>query len=603
MLVNLSIYINDFLSYKKNNPNQKTENLVDLPGVIHENDGRYHKIDLKTLDTDNKIKEKSITEYIEYCSVLSKRVINDKGVRSFKLLQFPVYWLSDISEKHPYYQPLLNIIYLKNLIVSEKLKSEKSEIVRLIISANSIHYLESIENYFKKYNIKTDVFTAGTKAIYTNRDFLSFLSQRRKEFLKIRAMVRKKKSERFSGNGNLVFTTVPGTWIPETRKDYIMNEIFELTLNRNVKIKYLPLFTSFSSIMEWNGDWVREYKDAFPSYLSFHFLCVKMWWLYRKIDNVISKKIQDELISDNGILLEMQKSMYDKFYLFFNYLWYINFFKKLKSPTSIFYQDELYHPGRIISKAVEVSGNINLKTFGVQHGIIMPGHTVYKISDAEISDHDKEDALPIPQNLLVWGKYFQNLFSCSAAKFRSIIEVAGNPKYILAKKRYSETQLRKEKVKLLWCTGLMRDVAIEYQFMEELLLTNSNYEMVIRCHPVHNIKTDLKKIMARSIFQRVKFSTEPELVKDIKDNEIIITCSASTVYLDALVMNKKVLSIDTGNYILDKVSVKGLYNINSKEEFHDQFFRAVSYDSDNTTGLGLDEYLHVGDEVWNKILI
>lgn len=607
MIINLSNSPSDLENCKLEKLGfSANEKLLDLTGTISE-DSFFSLIDLRKLDNDSEIKSFAISEYIKYIGSLSRSKLGNRLIRSYQMRQLPVYWLTDISEKHPYYQPILNIFYLKSLILKGRLGNEEGGELKVLIPSGSIHYLENIQNFFKntKYKVKVISFKDGLNHAYTFREYLSFLKQRRTEYLFAAEKLKKRVSERVDSK-NLIFTTVPATWNRELKRDYSLGGIKDLSEEcQKSSGEYLPFFTSFSDIAGWNSGFNYRYKAAFPSKFKFNLFLIIAAIQYWKISRLKCNDNTDELINESGLKGELLRVYSEKFYLLFNYIWFLKYFKSAEKHSNIFYQDELYHPGRVISQAASIAENSNICTYGVQHGIIMPGHTVYKVSNEETNTQTEQfDGFPLPKSFLVWGNYFATIVTKNSEKLANRTKVAGNANYItlLNKHEPKISEKRKENLNILWCTGLLRDVRKEYSFMKRTLSENNNYNLTIRFHPQHNLRNDMNKMLDSVIMARTKFSENADLFEDIKENDVVVTCSASTIYIDGLIFGKPVFSIDTDNYYLDKMSFDNLFPVKDATDFNVNYNKLVTGKMSSTKNKSISEFIYTNSDVWKSIL-
>jgi len=122
-------------------------------------------------------------------------------------------------------------------------------------------------------------------------------------------------------------------------------------------------------------------------------------------------------------------------------------------------------------------------------------------------------------------------------------------------------------------------------------------DLSVRSHP-SPILTENAKNLIKNIDPKLQLSNNINLLKLIQDSELVITFNNSTICLDALALNKPVISLQTDDWSLDEEIVRndGVLSINNIEDceiyikkilFDDNFRKTVLENSK----LFLDTYL------------
>jgi hypothetical protein len=295
-----------------------------------------------------------------------------------------------------------------------------------------------------------------------------------------------------------------------------------------------------------------------------------------------------------------------EFIYFLNLSWLAGYFKKVSVPMKVFYSDEYYISGRIISAAANLAANKNIVTYGVQHGLLLENHTVYRISDLELAKLNSDgDELPRPDHFIAWGEYFRDLFLSANSLDKNYVLVAGNLKYCLIHQRgLYLAKKENNKKKLLWCTTIPNYFKAEYAIVEPVLKQLENYELSFRLHPVRHISREqIEDWVSREILSHASFSTEPDIFRDISNHDLVISTAFSTTFFDGLIMGKKTCRIFTGISKADfsHTIIMNLYDVKTSGDFQ-KIFDSFSDPSYNISTIKIDSLCYLKDDVWTKTL-
>lgn len=471
--------------------------------------------------------KKARKNYLDFLAQLSiSKISKNKSIRDFKLYNFPIYWLTSISEKHPRNHWLLSFF-----LFQEFLKSNYYTEKELVIYLNN-----------QTYDLKKNIIEINLENEHKRK--ISFLILEKRNSLRILLGILK--SQLLSFNIKKL-----GASYFESNLEKAQIHIISENCNR-------VFYTQFKK-----ADFLKDYQISFKPNNYFNLNYKTYNYKINLILFIILKKIQ---IFFNSSILVLQVSFINKklkinnTYIPFSilkdelydvlrniqeyiliYLTYKDYFKIVKKRTLFFLEDEFYCYGRIISKACKDAQNNNVKLFGMQHGMFSDSHTVYAILNEEIADIHAGDGIPLPDNFIVWGDYFKNVFHKNNQLNTEFTEVLGCPHYICLKSHINSLKKDNKNVNyILWCTTGVEQFLFELPFVLKLLEIYS-LPLVIRNHPLGHINKEfIEKNLQDVTFT---FDSEKEIYNSIIYSYFVITSAHSTVVLDCLVCEKKVYRI------------------------------------------------------------
>ncbi len=272
---------------------------------------------------------------------------------------------------------------------------------------------------------------------------------------------------------------------------------------------------------------------------------------------------------DDSLLLEYEIKhgiVFNSHNIFYG-IWLKNYFSGLSENVNVIYQDEFYEGGRIISKALQPYENI--KTISLQHGIFDLQHTVYGISELELSDQNG-DPVPTPCYFIVWGEFFKEYFLSNNLFNKNRIMVLGNLKY--QKTKILKLPVKQNIKKVLWCTGSPELTGNDMAFIENAILNNKELEVTIREHPIYKYEKELQsqlKLFDR--FPGIKVSKIPGILEDIALHDLVVVNCYTTAFLDACLNGKYCLRIfpyPSYPSYLKKYNSSLIFNIFSDEDVY-----------------------------------
>lgn len=605
IIFNLSYDPKDLKNYIENSIVKKDAVIFDFTSSF-EKDGKHNVLYPSDIDKNNSLHAVALKEYINQMGLVSQTgIINSSGkdIRALLLNQLSVYWLTEISEKHPQNCILKNLFYLK--VLFPEIKYQGSD-VAMVLPTKAAHYISAIHFYFENHikGITNLTFNIKQPCRITWRYLISHIRNFYKKVNNLKRVLNNFK-RRSSNPSNIVFTYFPQTWQEEAKRDTILGNLVQNANETNKTRTYTPYFFNYTNIGDFDKFelWDSRLIASFPGSFSVLWFNVKLAMLALKIRKAKFDCRNYFFINTDVLQNELYNLIINKTEYLFNYIWLKNYFVSLKVKSHVFYQDEFYPEGRIISAAAKNSKNRNIVTYGVQHGIFYEAHTVYSITDNELNSTQQSNGMPRPDKFVVWGKYFKNHFLKYNSLSNDYVISAGNPKYCFFDKSIISTKNKKQQngILLLWCTTLMVDAVRQYNsIILPYLEKTNNVKVRIRCHPLVDLNLYFKDIIPDKIRASIEFSNASSIYEDLQNCDVVLTSSGTTVFLDAMFMGKVVLNAVNGDYYMGDLGDREMVKINSLRDFEEAIQRVNSglqhdVDYQNLLETGVDE--------WNRIII
>lgn len=584
----------DFLRNQMGN-----QEILDLTGALSE---LKNTSTLYDVDPSGKLEDLAVSRYVTFIGEIANSFAGKKSILSFKICNTPLFWLSPLAEKHDSFHWGKNFWTLviiarqrRQLLTDEPiilLPEEFSQIKRILDSELKRTGFKEVKIYVltktKKYTRKPNQFI---------RNIITSYLRLYKFYQRI------KKCHSAVNNPDLILISKSkNAWKSNEFKDPDLNHI-SLYYSR-FKNVYIPYLQSFNIEFSDFNDIDRDYLESFPSLKQILSLIFQQMKVYSFVSLFrIKRLLIDELeIPFNLIGNEILSGA--SVINFVNFLWLSNYLRRFKKSVKVFYSDEFYTTGRVISASIASSSNNNIVSFGVQHGLYNSRHTVYRIGDNEVfpNSNNGKDGIPLPNYFLVWGDYFKNIFLKYNSIESSFVIVAGNLKYILLNRNEFISSPKSDCLRVLWCTTLLTNFRQEYSILEKVLINRSLYDLVIRLHPVGHISTqNVNEILHHSILEHTKLSANKDIFQDLANCDIVITSSSSTSYLDALVANVPCIRIISGVTMPDFLNeeVENLIDCRSPSELEEALkFCKRSY----TEAISVGEICYLKDNVWQSLI-
>ncbi|NUM49585.1 MAG: hypothetical protein HUU48_00595 [Flavobacteriales bacterium] len=486
------------------------------------------------IENIEQITQQTILEYTQFVAAFSQTILwNNKTIRHLKINKLPVYWLTPFSVKHPYNHWAYNVFLLKNYL-SFHSQTNKKYFVAL---PNKLKYIAPFINELLKMYSFEIVFSINEKQKKYEQNIFHFLKNHLKNSWSIWQIKPNKEIE--NKNKKVLFFSTPKAFSFIKKAEQITQPYF---LDAGLHTKNLCYL-----------DWTKsktvppDFYKAKPTLLQLLQIMLSSFCIKYELKKFrCTVEVNEVMFNTKIILKEIENLLQEKSHYLYSYQWLINYFKQTTHLKAVFYEDEFYIFGRIISAARKQSDATHFNCYGIQHGMFSDFHTVYNISDNEIKPDvlNKDNGLPLPDFFITWGNYFTSHFLKHNSLPQGFIKELGNPIYIYynLKNKTPENSNNKNKFVFLYC------LTSEILFEKELPIVNNILQkypgatLIVRCHPnfVFNIPTHSFHSSATIIN-----SVNASLIDDFKLSDVILTSAHSTVFLDALAYNKKVIRLKT----------------------------------------------------------
>lgn len=528
----------------------------------------------KDFDKDFEIHREAIKVYIYEVGKISEALLEDgKILRDIEFAGFPVYWITQISIKHAQLSIVKNFFYLLELIKSRYLEDFTKQEIILCLPSKEFYFNELFQKKLKeKFNISSQSYSLNQETkIYLNWNRLSFFKNVFKSYSEVRKKCKELKKDIENNTSDIsIFTYPNSTWLNQEKHDYVFKELQEYIQTKH-STNYIPFFTASNGLNElkkWEDNWDTGLLDHFPSRLSTLVFVFKHYRFSKKVNSInISKNNSQRFVDTKIIKKELNDIVFLNHWRMFYYYWLKNYFSNgINTQKRVFYQDEFYDGGRLISHAKNKSGNNLIKTFGVQHGLFFSGHTVYSITDSEIKG---DNSMPIPDKFIVWGKVFKNEFLKNNTLNQDYVVEAGNFRY---NSRYNNLTFNTNnrthnKKTFLWCVTLGADTIQMFEIIKGELNLMKELEIIVRCHPLHNIKNLIIDLFSSIGYSAFTFSNNQDIFNDIEKAGLMISSNASTTFIDGLIGDIPIVNVVLPDYQMDKFEVHNLHNVKNDKEF------------------------------------
>ena len=258
--------------------------------------------------------------------------------------------------------------------------------------------------------------------------------------------------------------------------------------------------------------------------------------------------------------------------------------------------------GQEEKECMYVGKSFNVRSFMLQHGRFLTPKKWTKISN--FTGHFPQKRISDGQ--FVWGQLTKEFGLSQDYENKNII-LSGSPRH---DKFFNSTpkSLQSNKI-LLATTGAMRLSAdtcttnsqLKHdKFIHEIcniIKKIPNKELLVRSHPSPILTENLKNLI-KNIEPKLQLVNNVNLIKLIQNSELVITFNNSTICLDAIALNKPVISLQTDDWSLDEEIVRnnGILSINNIEDC-EMYVKKILFDVNfrkttlKNSKLFLDNYL------------
>ncbi len=577
--------------------------ILDITGVIN---GPYRGLfRLGAIDENGELEVLAIKHYVNFIGSLSRASVDDINVRTITIADQPLFWFTPLAEKHDSFH------WGKDAWILYTLLKNKAELFKtkttILLPAAYNHIKPLLNEFFRITALDLPEFvyvgSIPPKITRLSNFIYALKSLIRSVILKWQLKLKKAKQLHSKQRNVFIFmATGPSDNNIETDGD--LGAVFRLSSSLTESIG-IPIFYTYKiHKYDWsNTDEI--FLRAYPSYRQLWSLFLEQIKVYGRIISYDKKSCKVENVEIPFSLLLHEILIGWKYFSFLNFVWLSNYFKRLNNDVSVFYADEFYISGRIISAAARIANVNRINTYGVQHGLVLENHTVYRISNLELEDYiKKNDGMPKPDFFISWGTYFANLFLSYNSLPKDYVIPAGNLKYYQISQAGPRCNQNNKKIKILWCTTLLNFFKAEYAIIEAALKEMNNYELCFRLHPVNHIKREeIVDWVSPELQTKYSFSSEPNILDDIANHDVVITTVFSTAFFDALIMGKKTCRIFTGISKADfsNVKVNNLYDIKTTEDFRNMFTSSELM-AEEGESISISDLCYLKDDLWKQIL-
>lgn len=517
----------------------------------------------RTWDEDNQLELRAIKKFTRECSAFSKYFSN------IKINELPIYWFTPWSEKHPILHWGKIYFYLLALIQEdEKTNSILSNVENIDIvfpktNTNSIKKFLRI-HLTKKFSARSNVHTEirnwkyWAKAVKNTgnwvKDYLAFLFSGSKT-----VKFSKFEHPKYDLKLNFLITAHQG-------KSLFTDEMFKLGAEKfntlYIDLPWHNLNSKTSGLSPYNLHYL-QYIPRPIQILSLLYTSFKS-----ALSLLIMKPIKDKKRSHPIIAEIRTEILYATLDIksHSNQLWLTNYLSNQNISGKLFYTDEFYRWGRLISSAIRKSKNKNVVGIGIQHGLFGKHHTVYNVSDEDI-----DNGIPIPNLFIAWGDRFKSLFMENNNLKDNYCKILPPPRYIETKRLSVKPNIPNLK-NILWCTTILETSLIEFNLISATI-RNSNQSLCVRLreHPLHPILTKLKSCLDDNdtiLIEQFEISS-CSISEDFAQTQVTVCSNPSTIFIDSLMHRNPVIIIDSGKSMLAiNESIKeGIFIAKNKSEF------------------------------------
>lgn len=577
------------------------DTILDIAGVVYPTVKKV--VSLADVDSEGTIEEDAINRYVDFVGTVSRTSLNRKLLTSYKVVGCSVFWITPFAEKHDSYHWGKDVWTLYSLLLCRR-DFFAGQTAIVLMSEKYRHVATLVRQFFSTANLAEPrfVFLGDSQK---NFSFFPFLVNTAKGFLKNRRLIKKAKSlqESVAGAENIFVSNIANK--NGIASDIDLSELFKFSSSTSTSIA-VPFFNTYQFDMTGWSKLDKGFTRAAPGFWQLVLIFRSQLRVYFQLFKSRNESVEVNGFRISGKMLgrEMLQSCEALFYL--NYLWMRNYFSAIQSKTNIFFADEFYISGRIISSAAIAAKNDLVTSHGIQHGLLLNNHTVYRISDKELFDAtNKKVVFPKPDKFIVWGEYFKNLF-VKTNSLREQVLVAGNLKYILLYKKNTDMPAGKtiSTKRILWCTSLPAFFKSEYEILKGPLLKHNDYSLTFRLHPVGHIqKEEVVQWVAPDIMERAGFSDDSSIFEDMEHHDIVISTSFSTAFFDALMMKKISCRMITGVLKADfrNDRIKNLFDIRDAADFENVLQGRLQAVLSDEEAIDIQDFCYLKEDRWRDI--
>jgi hypothetical protein len=511
-----------------------TEKVLDIAGILQFHSTDNEIVFARELDKDHSIEKKSIECYVNTIGELSNSYLRDITFDSLQL-----WWLTGLTEKHDSYHWGQRIFFFLELLKTIPTFFEKNLII--ILPEKSTGLDEFIkDNTDKSFNFS--FFNIAAKK-NQKQDFLKTSLKAIVQLLIFKIKFIFSKKPKATDNHKYHFIT-PDTNVANNNSLKFDISWVKKLIDRNNLISINIPYPNFYKITNYDLTKNHIYNfsvhspSIFKTILNFN----KAYKLNRKINRELIPVFSNSLKFNKKLLASEFQNVILNINIFFAHTWIRNYSNNNLNSFYI-YSDELYSSGRALSHSIAQKTNHSI---GVQHGLITNNHTVYRITDSEISG---KNTIPLPSKIIMWNKQFGKVLSKSCPLINNKLIYANDYHYSNLNEKVKNYKTNKDKktINVLWATTLWEHFNSEFEIIKPLFKTD-NIELNIRLHPGLHITVDLLNKKMNNIEYHI---SECSYEEDLAKADLIVTNTFSTVFYDAIKVGIPVFRIENNKSFSD----------------------------------------------------
>jgi len=249
-------------------------------------------------------------------------------------------------------------------------------------------------------------------------------------------------------------------------------------------------------------------------------------------------------------------------------------------PKAIFIP---YETGSLALSIISACKNLDIPTFGIQHGYIYPYNPMY--SYGKIISESEPFGFPIPDFLLLYGNYTKQLLISNGYPADKLIAFGNIFLFNLEqfklkfnyKKSLEKFSINKNEKIILVTTGKLQrgySSAGKYDYDEKIIenllrkfSNNNNYKIIIKPHPTEfNIQV-YDELIKKYSSNNVIISNE-NIFELISLSSVLISVFSTTMY-DALCFEKPVIRVNFSKSIPHQIDLSEVVIVSSLTNLND----------------------------------
>jgi hypothetical protein len=549
MIINLNNDKNEVVDLLANLPNEK---VLDITGALQNKSIENVVIFARELDKNHSIEKKSIENYVNTIGQLSR------AFRNIQINSISIWWLTGISEKHDSFhwgQPLFFLFHLIKehpALFNENLHFilPKKNIGLSKFIEDNISIPHPFEISFSKNNEKDLGITYLIKSMV--KAFLSLI------IFKLNAF---KISSSNTEEQCKYFFITPSTSVANNN-DHKFNVAWITKLISKTKTTNNIPYLDFNRLnqLDLNQDHIKKYSKSAPSLKKIFLTFIRILFLFKNIGKKVKEHEANTILFNKRMVVAALKEVLRNLNYFLNHEWLRNHSQEHQN-TFYLYADEMYRYGRLLSHALLHENN---KTIGIQHGLITNNHTVYRITDEELTGTFQ---IPLPSKIILWNQSFGNVLTKSCKTISNRLLFANDYHYLELIQKINILKKEKKpskKINILWATTLWDHFNNEYEVIKSLFELNT-ISLTIRLHPVGHIS---KNQIEHKLIDKDYSISEVNFEEDLAQADIIITNTFSTVFYDAMKVKTPVFRIEHhGSFSDIENAFESVFDVNNSKDF------------------------------------